>query len=59
ELENDAAFQQAVRTSHGRRPPITAKISSTAVTRPIATGYGVGFCKLKILRCFFSYDSSL
>ncbi|XP_055101253.1 intraflagellar transport protein 88 homolog isoform X4 [Symphalangus syndactylus] len=40
ELENDAAFQQAVRTSHGRRPPITAKISSTAVTRPIATGYG-------------------
>ncbi|XP_032116020.1 intraflagellar transport protein 88 homolog isoform X5 [Sapajus apella] len=40
ELENDAAFQQAVRTSHGRRPPITAKIPSTAVTRPIATGYG-------------------
>ncbi|ELW47572.1 Intraflagellar transport protein 88 like protein, partial [Tupaia chinensis] len=44
ELENDAAFQQALRTSHGRRPPITAKIPSTAVTRPIATGYGVGFC---------------
>nr|XP_021524976.1 intraflagellar transport protein 88 homolog [Aotus nancymaae] len=40
ELENDAAFQQAVRTSHGRRPPITAKIPSTAVTRPIATGNG-------------------
>nr|XP_039329304.1 intraflagellar transport protein 88 homolog isoform X3 [Saimiri boliviensis boliviensis] len=40
ELENDVAFQQAVRTSHGRRPPITAKIPSTAVTRPIATGYG-------------------
>ncbi|XP_044769159.1 intraflagellar transport protein 88 homolog isoform X3 [Neomonachus schauinslandi] len=40
ELENDTAFQQAVRTSHGRRPPITAKIPSTAVTRPIATGYG-------------------
>uniref|UniRef100_A0A8C0WJX6 Intraflagellar transport protein 88 homolog n=1 Tax=Castor canadensis TaxID=51338 RepID=A0A8C0WJX6_CASCN len=40
ELENDTGFQQAVRTSHGRRPPITAKIPSTAVTRPKATGYG-------------------
>ncbi|XP_032878628.1 intraflagellar transport protein 88 homolog [Amblyraja radiata] len=30
ELENDAAFQQALRTSHGRRPPVTAKIPSTA-----------------------------
>ncbi|XP_025780886.1 intraflagellar transport protein 88 homolog isoform X4 [Puma concolor] len=40
ELENDTAFQEAVRTSHGRRPPITAKIPSTAVTRPVATGYG-------------------
>ncbi|XP_072332932.1 intraflagellar transport protein 88 homolog [Scyliorhinus torazame] len=30
ELENDAAFQQALRTSHGRRPPMTAKIPSTA-----------------------------
>uniref|UniRef100_A0A8C5K6A1 Intraflagellar transport protein 88 homolog n=1 Tax=Jaculus jaculus TaxID=51337 RepID=A0A8C5K6A1_JACJA len=40
ELENDTGFQQAVRTSHGRRPPITAKVPSTAVTRPIATGYG-------------------
>ncbi|XP_045444474.1 intraflagellar transport protein 88 homolog isoform X1 [Pipistrellus kuhlii] len=40
ELENDTAFQQAVRTNHGRRPPITAKIPSTAVTRPVATGYG-------------------
>uniref|UniRef100_A0A8C0JIW1 Intraflagellar transport protein 88 homolog n=1 Tax=Canis lupus dingo TaxID=286419 RepID=A0A8C0JIW1_CANLU len=43
ELENDTAFQQAVRTSHGRRPPITAKIPSTAVTRPVATGYGVEY----------------
>ncbi|XP_059758977.1 intraflagellar transport protein 88 homolog isoform X7 [Balaenoptera ricei] len=40
ELENDTAFQQAVRTSHGRRPPITAKIPSTAVARPVATGCG-------------------
>ncbi|XP_078078242.1 intraflagellar transport protein 88 homolog [Mustelus asterias] len=30
ELENDVAFQQALRTSHGRRPPMTAKIPSTA-----------------------------
>ncbi|XP_078259209.1 intraflagellar transport protein 88 homolog [Rhinoraja longicauda] len=30
ELENDAAFQQALRTSHGRRPPMTAKVPSTA-----------------------------
>ncbi|XP_026972537.1 intraflagellar transport protein 88 homolog isoform X9 [Sagmatias obliquidens] len=40
ELENDTAFQQAVKTSHGRRPPITAKIPSTAVARPVATGCG-------------------
>ncbi|XP_072899793.1 intraflagellar transport protein 88 homolog isoform X1 [Hemitrygon akajei] len=30
ELENDAAFQQALRTSHGRRPPMTAKGPNTA-----------------------------
>ncbi|XP_069747454.1 intraflagellar transport protein 88 homolog isoform X2 [Narcine bancroftii] len=30
ELENDEAFQQALRTSHGRRPSMTAKIPSTA-----------------------------
>ncbi|XP_048388465.1 intraflagellar transport protein 88 homolog isoform X1 [Stegostoma tigrinum] len=29
ELENDVAFQQVLRTSHGRRPPMTAKIPST------------------------------
>ncbi|XP_057388924.1 intraflagellar transport protein 88 homolog isoform X4 [Balaenoptera acutorostrata] len=40
ELENDTAFQQAVKTSHSRRPPITAKIPSTAVGRPVATGCG-------------------
>ncbi|XP_041055364.1 intraflagellar transport protein 88 homolog [Carcharodon carcharias] len=35
ELENDVAFQQALRTSHGRRPPMTAKIPSTgAGVRP-------------------------
>ncbi|XP_038617721.1 intraflagellar transport protein 88 homolog isoform X2 [Tachyglossus aculeatus] len=39
DLENDAAFQQAVKTSHGRRPPVTAKIPITAAVRPLATGF--------------------
>lgn len=25
EMENDAGFQQAVRTSHGRRPPVRGR----------------------------------
>uniref|UniRef100_A0A8C9Y665 Intraflagellar transport protein 88 homolog n=2 Tax=Sander lucioperca TaxID=283035 RepID=A0A8C9Y665_SANLU len=29
ELENDVGFQQAVRTSHGRRPPVSTYYSST------------------------------
>ncbi|XP_009076256.1 PREDICTED: intraflagellar transport protein 88 homolog isoform X3 [Acanthisitta chloris] len=40
DLENDVAFQQAVRTSHGRRPPVTAKIPGTSSSRPLATGFG-------------------
>ncbi|XP_053295083.1 intraflagellar transport protein 88 homolog isoform X2 [Pleuronectes platessa] len=41
ELENDAGFQQAVRTSHGRRPPMTAKFPGTAIgARPLATSFG-------------------
>ncbi|XP_069569502.1 intraflagellar transport protein 88 homolog isoform X2 [Brachyistius frenatus] len=41
ELENDAGFQQAVRTSHGRRPPMTAKFPGTAIgVRPLATSFG-------------------
>ncbi|XP_061579063.1 intraflagellar transport protein 88 homolog [Cololabis saira] len=41
ELENDAGFQQAVRTSHGRRPPMTAKFPGTAIGgRPLASSYG-------------------
>ncbi|KYO44884.1 intraflagellar transport protein 88 homolog isoform X2 [Alligator mississippiensis] len=40
DLENDAAFQQALRTSHGRRPPVTAKIPGTSASRPLATGFG-------------------
>ncbi|XP_007903765.1 intraflagellar transport protein 88 homolog isoform X2 [Callorhinchus milii] len=38
ELENDVAFQQALRTSHGRRPPMTAKIPGSAIgARPFGT----------------------
>ncbi|KAE8627522.1 hypothetical protein XENTR_v10007034 [Xenopus tropicalis] len=40
DLENDVAFQQAVRTSHGRRPPITAKVPGTAAGRPLGTAFG-------------------
>ncbi|XP_029967937.1 intraflagellar transport protein 88 homolog [Salarias fasciatus] len=41
ELENNAGFQQAVRTSHGRRPPMTAKFPGTAIgARPLATSFG-------------------
>nr|XP_020657708.1 intraflagellar transport protein 88 homolog isoform X3 [Pogona vitticeps] len=40
DLENDPAFQQAVKTSHGRRPPLTAKVPGTSSTRTLATGYG-------------------
>ncbi|KAF4087257.1 hypothetical protein AMELA_G00093470 [Ameiurus melas] len=42
ELDNDVGFQQAVRTSHGRRPPMTAKFPGTAVGgRPIGTSFGL------------------
>uniref|UniRef100_A0A8C5FGJ6 Intraflagellar transport 88 homolog n=1 Tax=Gadus morhua TaxID=8049 RepID=A0A8C5FGJ6_GADMO len=42
ELDNDEGFQQAVRTSHGRRPPMTAKFPGTAIGgRPIGTSFGV------------------
>ncbi|KAL0963578.1 hypothetical protein UPYG_G00308190 [Umbra pygmaea] len=41
ELDNDAAFQQAVRTSHGRRPPMTAKFPGTAIGgRTLGTSFG-------------------
>ncbi|KAF7650226.1 hypothetical protein LDENG_00129560 [Lucifuga dentata] len=41
ELDNDVGFQQAVRTSHGRRPPMTAKFPSTAIgARPLGTSFG-------------------
>ena len=33
DLENDSAFQQAVRTSHGRRPPPTAARLTTGMAR--------------------------
>ncbi|XP_025926274.1 intraflagellar transport protein 88 homolog isoform X2 [Apteryx rowi] len=44
-LENDAAFQQAVRTSHGRRPPMTAKIPGTSASRHVATAFGDGVAR--------------
>ncbi|XP_041663689.1 intraflagellar transport protein 88 homolog [Cheilinus undulatus] len=41
ELENDVDFQQAVRTSHGRRPPMTAKFPGTAIgTRTLGSSFG-------------------
>nr|XP_046260673.1 intraflagellar transport protein 88 homolog isoform X3 [Scatophagus argus] len=41
ELENDVGFQQAVRTSHGRRPPMTAKFPGTAIGgRPLVSSIG-------------------
>ncbi|XP_075054953.1 intraflagellar transport protein 88 homolog isoform X2 [Mixophyes fleayi] len=40
DLENDVAFQTAVKTSHGRRPPIAAKVPGTAAVRPLGTGFG-------------------
>ncbi|KAL7983341.1 hypothetical protein Chor_000217, partial [Crotalus horridus] len=43
DLENDPAFQQAVKTSHGRRPPLTAKVPGTSSARTLATGYVVSF----------------
>uniref|UniRef100_A0A672UP12 Intraflagellar transport protein 88 homolog n=2 Tax=Strigops habroptila TaxID=2489341 RepID=A0A672UP12_STRHB len=49
DLENDVAFQQVARTSHGRRPPGTAKIPGTPASRPLATGFGVGFCSVVFL----------
>lgn len=41
ELDNDVGFQQAVRTSHGRRPPMTAKFPGTAMgSRPLMSSIG-------------------
>ncbi|RVE58222.1 hypothetical protein OJAV_G00206940 [Oryzias javanicus] len=41
ELENDEGFQQALRTSHGRRPLMTAKLPGTAIGgRPLASSFG-------------------
>ncbi|XP_076857925.1 intraflagellar transport protein 88 homolog isoform X2 [Brachyhypopomus gauderio] len=41
ELVNDVGFQEAVRTSHGRRPPMTAKFPGTSTGgRPTGTAFG-------------------
>ncbi|XP_059758972.1 intraflagellar transport protein 88 homolog isoform X2 [Balaenoptera ricei] len=56
ELENDTAFQQAVRTSHGRRPPSKTSLASSmgrpmtgaiqdGVTRPMTAVRAAGFTK--------------
>uniref|UniRef100_A0A8D1UEJ6 Intraflagellar transport protein 88 homolog n=1 Tax=Sus scrofa TaxID=9823 RepID=A0A8D1UEJ6_PIG len=55
ELENDTAFQQAVRTSHGRRPPVSeffyfglfTRLScpKDGVTRPMTAVRAAGFTK--------------
>ncbi|XP_059417730.1 intraflagellar transport protein 88 homolog isoform X5 [Carassius carassius] len=46
DLHNDEGFQQAVRTSHGRRPPMTAKYPGTAIgVRPLGTAYGEDSCQ--------------
>uniref|UniRef100_A0A3Q2Z5A2 Intraflagellar transport 88 homolog n=1 Tax=Hippocampus comes TaxID=109280 RepID=A0A3Q2Z5A2_HIPCM len=43
ELDKDAGFQEAVRTSHGRRPPMTAKFPGTAAGgRPLPSSLGDG-----------------
>ncbi|XP_029458373.1 intraflagellar transport protein 88 homolog [Rhinatrema bivittatum] len=50
DLENDTAFQQAVRTSHGRRPPVTGKIQGTASAKPLETGFGGRLARSSSLR---------
>uniref|UniRef100_A0A1A7XHJ3 Intraflagellar transport 88 homolog n=1 Tax=Iconisemion striatum TaxID=60296 RepID=A0A1A7XHJ3_9TELE len=41
EFENDVGFQQAVRTSYGRRPPIGGKFPGTAIgARPLFSSSG-------------------
>uniref|UniRef100_A0A8C3I9C0 Intraflagellar transport protein 88 homolog n=1 Tax=Chrysemys picta bellii TaxID=8478 RepID=A0A8C3I9C0_CHRPI len=50
DLENDTAFQQAVRTSHGRRPPVIEKEPMTGavqdgVARPLTAVHAAGYTK--------------
>uniref|UniRef100_A0A674JEA4 Intraflagellar transport protein 88 homolog n=1 Tax=Terrapene triunguis TaxID=2587831 RepID=A0A674JEA4_9SAUR len=56
DLENDTAFQQAVRTSHGRRPPSKTALSSSmgrpmtgaiqdGVARPLTAVHAAGYTK--------------
>uniref|UniRef100_A0A4W6DPP2 Intraflagellar transport protein 88 homolog n=1 Tax=Lates calcarifer TaxID=8187 RepID=A0A4W6DPP2_LATCA len=59
ELENDVGFQQAVRTSHGRRPPMTAKFPGTAIgARPLVSSFGVTTRPMTAVRAA-GYTSSL
>jgi len=42
DLESDTAFQQAVRTSHGRRPPPTAARLATGSKRAVVPPSSMG-----------------
>ncbi|KTF83136.1 hypothetical protein cypCar_00036702 [Cyprinus carpio] len=60
DLHNDEGFQQAVRTSHGRRPPMTAKYPGTAIGgRPIGTAYGDGAARPMTAVRAAGYSSSI
>ncbi|XP_042175703.1 intraflagellar transport protein 88 homolog isoform X5 [Oncorhynchus tshawytscha] len=63
ELDNDAGFQQAVRTSHGRRPPMTAKFPGTAIGgRALGTSFGVESsfgCESRLLKSRMPMASSM
>ncbi|XP_056895277.1 intraflagellar transport protein 88 homolog isoform X3 [Takifugu flavidus] len=40
-IENDEGFQQAVKTTHEKRPPMTAKFPGTAIgARPLVSSFG-------------------
>uniref|UniRef100_H3DE04 Intraflagellar transport 88 homolog n=1 Tax=Tetraodon nigroviridis TaxID=99883 RepID=H3DE04_TETNG len=40
-IENDEGFQQAMKTTHEKRPPMTAKFPGTAIgARPIVSSFG-------------------
>uniref|UniRef100_A0A8D0EM73 Intraflagellar transport protein 88 homolog n=1 Tax=Strix occidentalis caurina TaxID=311401 RepID=A0A8D0EM73_STROC len=59
DLENDVAFQQAARTSHGRRPPSKASLTSSmgrpmtgaiqdGVARPMTAVHAAGYTKAAV-----------
>uniref|UniRef100_A0A3B3DCS7 Uncharacterized protein n=1 Tax=Oryzias melastigma TaxID=30732 RepID=A0A3B3DCS7_ORYME len=59
ELENDEGFQQALRTSHGRRPLMTAQLPGTAIGgRPLASSFGVSTSSLNSLVIWIFQDGA-